>query len=82
MAGPVFRAVGYRRVSMREQVDGHSLDAQDNHIRQYVHSQGWLTALKNRLRLNEIFRAGSKQVNSGQGERRAPRRRVLDKSRW
>ena len=42
MAGPVFRAVGYRRVSMREQVDGHSLDAQENHIRQYAHSQGWL----------------------------------------
>ena len=42
MAGPVFRAVGYRRVSMREQVDGHSLDAQENHIRQYAHNQGWL----------------------------------------
>jgi len=27
------RAVGYRRVSMREQVDGFSLDAQDNNIR-------------------------------------------------
>lgn len=35
------RAVGYRRVSMREQVDGFSLDAQDNNIRQYVELQGW-----------------------------------------
>jgi len=35
------RAVGYRRVSMREQVDGFSLDAQENNIRQYVESQGW-----------------------------------------
>jgi site-specific DNA recombinase len=35
------RAVGYRRVSMREQVDGFSLDAQANNIRQYAESQGW-----------------------------------------
>lgn len=35
------RAVGYRRVSMREQVDGFSLDAQENNVRQYVESQGW-----------------------------------------
>lgn len=37
----VLRAVGYRRVSMREQVDGFSLDAQETNIRQYVESQGW-----------------------------------------
>ena len=36
-----FRAAGYRRVSMREQVDGHSLDAQETNIRQYVAAQGW-----------------------------------------
>lgn len=36
-----FRAAGYRRVSMREQVDGHSLDAQAVNIRQYVAAQGW-----------------------------------------
>ena len=28
-----YRAVGYRRVSMCEQVDGFSLDAQETHIR-------------------------------------------------
>jgi hypothetical protein len=31
-----------------------------------------VAALKNRLGLNEIFRAGSNQVNSGLGERRTP----------
>lgn len=41
MGGLTFRAVGYRRVSMREQVDNFSLDAQENHIRTYVQSQGW-----------------------------------------
>ena len=35
------KAVGYRRVSMREQVDGHSLDAQEKNIRDYATSQGW-----------------------------------------
>ena len=35
------RAVGYRRVSMREQVDGHSLDAQSNNIESYVEDQTW-----------------------------------------
>jgi site-specific DNA recombinase len=35
------RAAGYRRVSMREQVDGFSLSAQETNIRQYVQSQGW-----------------------------------------
>lgn len=37
----VSRAVGYRRVSLREQVDGHSLDAQEIHIRNFVAAQGW-----------------------------------------
>ncbi len=37
-----FRAAGYRRVSMREQVDGHSLDAQETNIRTYVAAQGWV----------------------------------------
>ncbi len=36
-----FRAVGYRRVSMRDQIDGHSLDAQEDNIRRYVREQGW-----------------------------------------
>ena len=35
------RAVGYRRVSMKEQVDGHSLDAQEAHIREYAAAQSW-----------------------------------------
>ena len=35
------RAAGYRRVSMKEQVDGHSLDAQETNIRQYTESQNW-----------------------------------------
>ena len=35
------RAAGYRRVSMREQVDGHSLDAQAVNIQTYAQQQGW-----------------------------------------
>ena len=35
------RAVGYRRVSMREQVDGFSLDAQEANIRKYAEDHGW-----------------------------------------
>jgi site-specific DNA recombinase len=35
------RAVGYRRVSMREQVDGFSLDAQENNIRKLAVERGW-----------------------------------------
>lgn len=35
------RAVGYRRVSMRDQVDGHSLDAQEDNIQRYIRDQGW-----------------------------------------
>lgn len=35
------RAVGYRRVSMREQVDGFSLDAQEGNIRKYAAERGW-----------------------------------------
>ena len=35
------RVVGYRRVSMREQVDNHSLEAQENHIRDYAQKNGW-----------------------------------------
>lgn len=41
MESQVFRAVGYKRVSMRDQLDGHSLDAQEVHIRNYAESQGW-----------------------------------------
>ena len=41
MEKPRLKAVGYRRVSMREQVDGHSLDAQEKNIRDYAASQGW-----------------------------------------
>ncbi len=36
MEKPNLKAVGYRRVSMREQVDGHSLDAQEKNIRDYA----------------------------------------------
>ncbi len=35
------RAAGYCRVSMREQVDGHSLEAQETNIREYAARQGW-----------------------------------------
>ncbi len=35
------RAVGYRRVSMREQIDGHSLDAQEKNIRDYAEHNDW-----------------------------------------
>ncbi len=38
---PPLRAVGYRRVSMKDQVDGFSLDAQENNIRRYVETRGW-----------------------------------------
>lgn len=41
MQSKPLRAVGYRRVSMREQVDGFSLAAQENNIKQYVTAQGW-----------------------------------------
>jgi site-specific DNA recombinase len=37
----ILRAAGYRRVSMREQVDGFSLAAQETNIRQHVQAQGW-----------------------------------------
>lgn len=37
----MLRAVGYRRVSMREQVDGFSLEAQQNSIAKYIREQGW-----------------------------------------
>ncbi len=35
------KAAGYRRVSMLEQVDGHSLEAQETSIEQFVTQQGW-----------------------------------------
>jgi len=41
MEETIYRAVGYKRVSMRDQLDGHSLDAQEVHIRTYAESQGW-----------------------------------------
>ncbi|MBI5964037.1 MAG: recombinase family protein [Chloroflexi bacterium] len=41
MDNVLLRAVGYRRVSMREQVDGFSLDAQENNIRKYAEDHGW-----------------------------------------
>ena len=37
----VLRAVGYRRVSMRDQVDGFSLDAQEVNIRKIAAGKGW-----------------------------------------
>lgn len=41
MTNTVLLAVGYTRVSIGEQVKGHSLDAQATHIRNYAASQGW-----------------------------------------
>jgi DNA invertase Pin-like site-specific DNA recombinase len=41
MESSTLRAVGYRRVSMRDQVDGFSLDAQENNIRKFAASKGW-----------------------------------------
>ncbi len=38
---PPLRAVGYRRVSMREQVDNFSLDAQESNLTRYIESRGW-----------------------------------------
>src|SRR3989304_1352346 len=35
------RAVGYQRVSSREQIEGHSLDAQEHNIQEYIEHQGW-----------------------------------------
>jgi hypothetical protein len=35
------RAVGYLRVSVREQLEGHSLDAQEHNVQEYMRSQGW-----------------------------------------
>lgn len=41
ISSPPLRAVGYRRVSMKDQVDGFSLDAQENNIQRYIESRGW-----------------------------------------
>jgi site-specific DNA recombinase len=41
MNASTLRAAGYRRVSMREQVDGHSLAAQSENIQAYAEGQGW-----------------------------------------
>ncbi len=38
---PPLRAAGYRRVSMKDQVEGFSLDAQEGNITRYVESHGW-----------------------------------------
>jgi DNA invertase Pin-like site-specific DNA recombinase len=38
---PPLRAVGYRRVSMKDQVEGFSLDAQEVNITRYIESHGW-----------------------------------------
>jgi DNA invertase Pin-like site-specific DNA recombinase len=35
------RAVSYQRVSSREQLEGHSLDAQAHNIQEYIRLQGW-----------------------------------------
>jgi site-specific DNA recombinase len=37
----MLRAAGYTRVSMGEQVKGHSLDAQTDHIKRYTAAQEW-----------------------------------------
>ena len=41
MLQPRLRAVGYIRVSSQEQTEGHSLDAQTDHIEKFVDAQGW-----------------------------------------
>ncbi len=41
MKSEIKRAVGYRRVSMPDQVNGHSLDAQEVNIRRYAEEHGW-----------------------------------------
>jgi site-specific DNA recombinase len=41
MTTSCLRAVGYRRVSMREQVDGFSLEAQAMNIRKYATERDW-----------------------------------------
>lgn len=41
MSNLSLRVAGYRRVSMREQVDGHSLAAQENNIQQYAKANNW-----------------------------------------
>lgn len=41
MSNSSLRVAGYRRVSMREQVDGHSLAAQENNIQQYAKANNW-----------------------------------------
>lgn len=41
VTSPPLRAVGYRRVSMREQVNGFSLDAQEGNITRYAQAHGW-----------------------------------------
>ncbi len=41
LKSPMCRAVGYRRVSMPEQINGHSLDAQETNIKRYAEEHGW-----------------------------------------
>lgn len=41
MEDRVLKAVGYRRVSMPEQLEGHSLEAQTVSIQQFAAQQGW-----------------------------------------
>lgn len=41
MAAFTLRAVGYRRVSMREQLDGFSLEAQEENIRKFASERNW-----------------------------------------
>ena len=41
MSNLSLRVAGYRRVSMREQVDGYSLAAQENNIQQYAKANNW-----------------------------------------
>ena len=41
MEKPRLKAEGYRRLSMRVQIDGHSLDAQKENVCDYAASHGW-----------------------------------------
>ncbi len=56
----ILRAAGYTRVSMGEQVKGHSLDAQLTHIRAYVSAQGW--------RLTQVYTDAG--ISARQGSKR------------
>ncbi len=60
MPDQVLLAAGYTRVSMGEQLKGHSLDAQAAHIQAYVNAHGW--------RLVEVYTDAG--ISAKQGSKR------------